>query len=165
MDSAGSQMAPRGAVDTRQELEGSRLEGEAVWELWQGRLEGRRLYWCCPVSQLVLVLLVEAACELEPGQPDLEWLSCHVLCGGTEPVLPATTQSSLGCGTGGRKTANPSPAVVSWLFTQVYSVGFISRVGLREMPNPWNLGSGWRKGSSVSCVFWSDSGVWVPSRE
>lgn len=35
MDSAGSQMAPRRAVDTRKELEGSRLEGEAVWELWQ----------------------------------------------------------------------------------------------------------------------------------
>lgn len=94
----------------------------------------------------MLVLLIEAACELEPGQPDLEWLSCHVLCGGTEPVLPATTQSSLGCGTGGRKTANLSPAVVSWLsmhvsVTQVYSVGFISREGLREKPNPWNLGS------------------------
>lgn len=35
MGSAGSQMAPGGAVEARQELEVSRLESEAVWELWQ----------------------------------------------------------------------------------------------------------------------------------
>lgn len=35
MGSSGSQMAPRGAVVARQELEVSRLESEAGWELWQ----------------------------------------------------------------------------------------------------------------------------------
>lgn len=87
------------------------------------------------------MLLVGAACETEPGQPDLECLFCHVLCEGTEHVLPATVpvqQTSLGCGPGGRKTpANPGPAVVSWLSTrlsliQVYFAGFISRETLRE---------------------------------
>lgn len=44
-----------------------------------------------------------------------------------------------------RKTpANPGPAVVSWLsmqisLTQVYSVGFISRKGLRGNPTPGTL--------------------------
>lgn len=69
MGSSGSQMAPRGAVVARQELEVSRLESEAGWELWQAG--GKETSGCCPVSQLVPVLLVGAACEVEPGQPEL----------------------------------------------------------------------------------------------
>lgn len=123
------------------------------------------------MSQLVLVLLVGAACEIEPGQPDLECLSCQMLHGGTQHVLPATVQVVFfRVWTGGRKTpANPGPAVVSWLsmgapLTQIYSVGFISREGLREKPNPRNFGRVWRRGHPVP-TFGSDIGVWALARE
>lgn len=83
----------QGAADARQELEVSRLE--SCLGIVAGWREGDK--WCCPVSQLVLVLLVGGAREIEPGQLDLECLSCHVLCGGTERVLPAAATVPVQC--------------------------------------------------------------------
>lgn len=60
MGSAGSQIAPRGALDTRQELEISRLESEAVWELWQA--SGK---------ETVVVLSSVTACATAVGRSSL----------------------------------------------------------------------------------------------